>query len=77
MDTKSKVISRKDIEMVVAPCPKCGSWMTDPIDKEKRLWACGHMDCRTPFNIKNHHALVIMKSGEVIRVDKQHQYKLQ
>lgn len=77
MDTKEKVIQRKDIELIVVPCPRCRSWMTSPVDKKRSWWFCGHMDCMATFVLKNHHALVFLKDKKVIRIDEKHKYKIQ
>ena len=76
MGSQVKVVNRQEVMMIVVPCPRCGSWMTNPMDKKRQWWTCGHFNCQTPFALKNHHALIILKNGEVIRVDKEHQCKV-
>jgi len=64
--------TRKETEArvsVFVPCPRCLSWNTLQIDKEKQLWRCMHMNCQEVFSLKNHHAL-LFKDGKCYRVDK-------
>jgi len=76
MGSKVKVVGREEVQMIVVPCPRCGSWYTDPMDKKHQWWACGHMSCQFPFALKKHHALIFLKNGEVIQVDKEHPCKV-
>lgn len=76
MGSQIKVVSRQEVLMIVVPCPRCGSWYTDPMDKKRQWWACGHMNCLTPFALTNHHALILLKNGQVIRVSKQSPCKI-
>lgn len=76
MGSETKVIQRKKVALVVVPCPRCGSWLTDPMDKKRKWWCCAHFTCMTPFVLEKHYALILLKDGGVIKVDKDHKVKI-
>lgn len=71
-----RTIQKKDIEAIIVPCPRCKSWDTEALDSKHEMWLCQHVNCRTPFELKNNYALVFLKSGEVVRVDRGHKAKV-
>jgi len=71
-----KSVLRKDIVLIAIPCPCCSSWNTIPIDKKKLWWYCGQKDCGTPFVLKKHFALLLMKDGSVVKMDEEHRIKI-
>lgn len=55
--------------VVMVPCPRCGSWNTTFLDREKRIWMCMHMDCRMVFRPRLHKVIVWRENLEDKRRD--------